>query len=89
MNCDCIKDSEAKVKNHVQINIKAPIDSVTCQNMSIIISPHLTPYMAINIPFVIKADAPGYRSRNGKILYVNASYCPFCGVDARPKVPND
>lgn len=83
MNCNCIKEVEAKVKEFHQPKVNAPIESVRCKNISFIFGE--VSEIRIGIPFRIKADAPGYRSQKGKEMMVHVSFCPFCGVDARPK----
>ena len=83
MNCNCIEEIEAKVKEHHQPQVKAPIDSVRCQSISWVLSGTGGTY--ISIPFGVKADAPGYRSEKGKQFMVHASYCPFCGKSAKPE----
>jgi hypothetical protein len=40
----------------------------------------------LSIPFSVRADAPGYRSQNGKKVPVYATFCPFCGVSAKPEI---
>ncbi len=87
MNCNCINEVEAKVKEHHQPQVKAPIDSVRCTNISWVLSGEGGTF--ISIPFSIKADAPGYRSEKGKQMMVHASYCPFCGVSAKKEKPSE
>lgn len=82
MNCNCIDELQTKIMDLVQQKIKAPINDVTCMGSSFVLSN--PPYMALTIPFSVRADAPGYRSKTGKTVPVHASFCPFCGVSAKP-----
>lgn len=81
MNCNCISEIEAKIKEHHQPRVKAPIESVRCRNIAYVLDEGGGTF--INIPFGIKADAPGYRSEKGKDFGVIVSYCPFCGKKAK------
>lgn len=82
MNCNCVNVVEENIKDLHQPRVKAPIDSVLCQNISFVLGgPNSGSY--ISIPFRVKADAPGYRSEKGREFSVMASYCPFCGVSTR------
>lgn len=83
MQCNCIEEIEARVKEHVQPKIKVPIEAVKCQNISWVFGNGAGTY--ISIPFGVKADATGYRSEKGKQFMVHASYCPFCGKPTKPK----
>lgn len=82
MNCNCIEEIEAKIKELYQPKVKAPIESVRCRNIAYVMSGVGTGTY-ISIPFGIKADAPGYRSEKGKDFGVVVSYCPFCGTKAK------
>jgi len=83
MNCNCVEDLQIKIKDLVHKKINAPINEVTCLGSSFVLSN--PPYMALAIPFSVRADAPGYRSQKGKLVPVHASFCPFCGVSAKPE----
>lgn len=82
MNCNCIEEIEAKIKELHQPQVKAPIESVRCRNIAYVLS-GAGAGMYISIPFGIKADTPGYRSEKGKDFGVVVSYCPFCGTKAK------
>lgn len=83
MNCECIDDLQVKIKDLMQPKIKAPIKEVKPTGLAFVMSD--TPYTALTIPFSVKADAPGYRSEKGKEVPVHVSFCPFCGVSAKPQ----
>ncbi len=82
MNCNCIEEIEAKIKEHHQPKVKAPIESVRCRNITYVLDGP-NPGMFPTISFGIKADATGYRSEKGKDFGVIVSYCPFCGKKAK------
>ena len=82
MNCNCIEEIEAKIKELHQPQVKAPIESVRCRNITYVLS-GVGAGTYISILVGIKADPPGYRSEKGKDLGVVVSYCPFCGTKAK------
>ncbi len=88
MQCNCIEEIEAKIKEHMQPDVKAPIESARCQNISYVLN-GANAGTHIGIPFGVKADAPGYRSRKGKEFTVIASYCPFCGKSTKPEATKE
>ena len=82
MNCNCIDELQTKIKDLMQPKIKGSIKEVRPTSLSYVMAD--PPYTALAIPFTVKADAPGYRSEKGKEVPVHASFCPFCGVSAKP-----
>ncbi|MHC3921475.1 hypothetical protein ACI0FW_00363 [Alcaligenes nematophilus] len=82
MNCNCIEEIEAKIKELHQPQVKAPIESVRCRNITYVLS-GVGAGTYISIPFGIKANTPGYRSEKGKDFGVVVSYRPFCGTKAK------
>ncbi len=84
MNCNCIDKTEAKLREHFDKDptLKGRIESVEClgTGMTLLGNSLVT---TINIPFAIKADAPGFRSSKGRVTPFIASFCPFCGVSTK------
>lgn len=79
MNCTCVKDMEDKLRDFLTPKIKGPIEKIECGNIAFSIT-DAGMVMNVYTPFNVKADAPGYRSANGKSWPVHASFCPFCGT---------
>lgn len=82
MKCQCIKQMEEKVSEHLSEKIEGNIESVTCGNVGFIIVGN-TMHVSLYVPFNVKADAPGYRSKSGKSMSMYVSFCPFCGESVR------
>ncbi|MDF3851382.1 hypothetical protein [Achromobacter denitrificans] len=82
MQCECISRVEEDVKNHLQPQIKGPISSVKMGNVAFVIDGN-TMDARLYIPIHVKADAPGYRSQDGKAVPMHVSFCPFCGKPAK------
>ncbi|MNV60497.1 hypothetical protein D3C71_1529620 [compost metagenome] len=82
MQCDCIKETEARIKEHVQPKIGAPIDSVKMGNIAFVVEGSAL-RVAMFAPVYIKADAKGYRSERGGQIDMHFSFCPFCGKPAK------
>ncbi|MNK99249.1 hypothetical protein D3C87_1196370 [compost metagenome] len=78
MNCNCITEIEGKVREHMQPQIKAPIDSVEVGNKAIVVEGGRG-RMALYVPVFVKANAPRYRSQRGGEVHMHVSFCPFCG----------
>ena len=79
MNCDCIKDLEAKVAAHYEAEHKVPV-TAECRATGLFMSEGMGLEVGIKIDFSLTADKPGYRK--GKQTFVRARYCPFCGKKA-------
>jgi len=84
MNCNCISEMEAKIREHFQPQVKATIQRVECGNTAFVLSGNSMD-LSLYIPFRIRADAPGYRTKSGKEIPMHVSFCPFCGNRARPE----
>lgn len=82
MNCTCLNGIETKVREHVAKSIKGDIRAVECGNTAFVLGE--TMRLSLFVPFYVKADAPGYRTRMGKAVPVHVSYCPFCGTSVKP-----
>lgn len=90
MKCTCVNDIEKKLKEHLAKAIDGAVESVECSAIQFTLPLPGDNRMGVNIaiPFVVKADAKGYR--NGKTVTVHASHCPFCGtptLEDPPAVP--
>lgn len=83
MNCNCVKEVEAKIAAAPFVTAKAG-DNVKaeCQATGL----QLTDTglrSVINIPFRIRGTGKGYNSAKGKELPCTASFCPFCGLTTK------
>ena len=88
MKCGCIKTVTENVRKSLEDRpeLTGKITSVECNAVGIAIIGNSL-LTTINIPFAIKADAPGFRSNKGKSMSMIASYCPFCGVSTKEEKP--
>lgn len=79
MQCNCIKDTEERVREHMQPKISAPIESVKMGNTSFVLEGNGM-RTSLFAPVYIKADVKGYRSQQGGEIHMHFSFCPFCGT---------
>lgn len=78
MNCDCIKDIEAKMAAFMRA--KAGDDATAkVMNFALCVSDDMHIYQSLQIPFRIKGSKKGFISEKGKEMGCSASHCPFCG----------
>lgn len=84
MNCDCIKDIEGAMAAYMKT--QAGEDATAkIQNTALGITGDMSQmYLALQIPFRVKGSKKGFTSEKGKEIGCSASYCPFCGREARP-----
>lgn len=82
MQCECISRVEEEARAHLQPQIKGPINSVKMGNVAFVIDGSSMD-ARLYIPLQVKADAPGYRSQDGKAVPMHVTFCPFCGVRAK------
>lgn len=92
MKCTCVNDIEKKLREHLAKAIDGAVESVECSAIQFTLPLPGDNRMGVNIaiPFVVKADAKGYRAGKGKTVTVHASHCPFCGtptLEDPPAVP--
>lgn len=81
MNCDCIKNNEARLAKFMQP--KAGDDAkAECMATGLQLTKELNLRLVLNIPFRIKGSKKGFTSEKGKEMPFVASYCPFCGRTA-------
>lgn len=85
MSCDCIKSIKKRMAEATRKKIGKEVDSVKLENQGFIITDGGL-VGSINIPFLIKADATGYRSAKGRRVQMIANYCPFCGEQTEYKM---
>ena len=79
MNCNCVKEVEAKITTAPFITAKAG-DNVTAECQATGLQFTDTGIRnVINIPFRIRGTGKGFSSAKGKEMPCTASYCPFCG----------
>lgn len=80
MNCDCIKNVEKNIAEHMKP--KAGDDaSAKAANVAIMFGDDLS--LVLQIPFRVRGSKKGYTSEKGKEVGCNVSYCPFCGRSAK------
>lgn len=84
MNCNCISELEKKVADKYAADLGKPVE-VKCTGAAIVFGKTVS--MAHKTPFIVKADAPGYRK--GKDVSFFASFCPFCGKSTKEAAPVD
>lgn len=82
MQCECISRVEEEARAHLQPQIKGPINSVKMGNVAFVIDGSSMD-SRLYIPLQVKADAPGYRSQDGKAVPMHLTFCPFCGMPAK------
>jgi len=83
MNCECIKETEAGLAEHLK---KSAGDDVkaTCQGRGLAIIGK-SMISILNIEFRVTGSKPGYRTAKGKAVSVSVNFCPFCGAPAEQK----
>lgn len=82
MQCHCISRVEQEARAHLQPQIKGPISSVKMGNIAFVIDGSAMD-ARLYIPLQVKADAPGYRSQDGRAVPIHVTFCPFCGARAK------
>lgn len=77
MNCDCIKEFETAIGNHMK-PLAGDDATAKIQGTALNLVGNGLRYV-LTIPFRVKGSKKGYTSEKGKEMPCNANYCPFCG----------
>jgi hypothetical protein len=84
MNCTCIEDTKKRLADHVKDQAGDNI-RVVCNASVIILSGSGS--SGVSIPFAVYGDKKPFSKKNGEIINMIASYCPFCGTSAAKAEP--
>lgn len=80
MQCKCIDEITAKLKQHAVEKLGAINPSLSMNNLGINFN---TGEGVISLPFTIRAENKPFNTLKGKSINMVASFCPFCGKSAK------
>ena len=77
MSCNCVRDNEARVAEHIgkQLGVECKAKAGNVAITLGVKSSGERPFM----PYMVRADKPGYRSQAGKAVSMFFTFCPWCG----------
>lgn len=78
MNCNCVRENEKLIAQHYAQQLGVPA-TAKVKHIAWGIGGDDGVTEAAYLPYLIKADKPGYRGAKGKEVSVFFSFCPFCG----------
>jgi hypothetical protein len=82
MACNCVRDNEKLVAEHYTKQLGVPA-TAKIKNIAWGIGGNNDVTEAAYLPYLVKADKPGFRGAKGKEISMFFSFCPFCGVSLK------
>jgi hypothetical protein len=82
MSCNCVRDNEERIAEHYTKVLGVPA-TATVKNIAWGIGGDGGITEAAYLPYLVKADKPGFKSAKGKEVSMFFSFCPFCGVSLK------